>query len=81
MIDHDTAADLAGRVLSRGDLELTAFQHGWLVQPSGDRGRRGAPTIVVEHATGAVLAFPSGVPRRRVTDDYEQVRVRAVPLG
>lgn len=81
MIDHDTAADRAADALSCDDVELVAFDHGWLVRRPTPHGRRGAPTIVVERATGAVLAFPSGVSEGRVTSDYERVRARAVPLS
>jgi hypothetical protein len=60
---------------------LDEFPAGWLVVRDDAQGAMGATTIAVEHETGRVLSFPSSVPPRMITMQWDRVKGRGKILG
>jgi hypothetical protein len=56
---------------------MEPFTEGWLIRQGPLEGFYGQPSYVVERATGRIVSFPSGVPRRRIREEYEKVLPRA----
>jgi hypothetical protein len=74
------AIDLLGRQPDDGSRPwgLTEFDHGWLIvdlQPP-DEPRRGGASRVIERDAGRLMRFPSSISRRRIMEQYPDVRDR-----
>lgn len=77
MIDVDEAHAKVRAHLGSDDVELEEFPEGWRVVRPIPEGIIGTPTLAVERASGALLRFSSGLPPRRITQDFEEVRSEA----
>lgn len=55
---------------------MEAFAEGWLVRQGPFEGFYGQSSYVVERATGRIISFPSGVPPRRIREEYQKVLSR-----
>jgi hypothetical protein len=82
MITRQQAESIAAQILRRPadapgrSWSLLEFDEGWLVDEEPPPGEEifGEASRVIERAGGRVLLFPSGVPPRRIMDDYAAVR-------
>lgn len=80
MIGEQQARRLATVVLGGADLALEPFEQGWVVTRVRTESRRGAGTVVVTRDTSEVLLFPSSVPPRRLTQEFDRLRDRGLPM-
>lgn len=56
-------------------LRALPFSHGWLVSlASEEEAPLGAPRYTVDKTDGAVRAYPSNVPTRRIIDEYVDIK-------
>ena len=63
--------------LRSDEFELEEFPEGWRVVRPIPEGTIGTSNLAVERASGALLEFSSGLPPRRIIDDFEEVRSEA----
>jgi hypothetical protein len=77
MIDIDEARAKVSAYLKSDDFELREFPQGWRVIRPIPEGMMGTATLAVERSSGNLLSFASGVPPRRVSEAFEQVRRHA----
>ena len=77
MIDVDEARAKVRTHIGSDDFELEEFPEGWRVIQPIPEGIIGTSTLAVERTSGALLEFSSGLPPRRITQDFEEVRSEA----
>lgn len=77
MTDIDEARAKVRAHLGSDDFELEEFPEGWRVIWPLPEPRRGAATLVVERATGALLSFASAFPPQRLTRNFSDMRSEA----
>jgi hypothetical protein len=77
MAEIDDARAKVRAYLESDDVELEEFPQGWrVIEPLPD-DLMGAGTLVVEQASGHLLAFSSAFPPNRVIENFDQVRPEA----
>jgi hypothetical protein len=59
--------------------DLREFPEGWLIIEKRDETLMGAPSYVIERATGRVTSFPSYVPPDCILEEYDQVVADGLP--